>query len=299
MLVLTSPPRVVDVVASVMQPGLPSCARPWPSLASQPILLASARGECMLMWFWSHLPCPLQPAVVHALPSLSAHGVLFSANRCVCTHTPSSGLVPLTSQPAVVQVLPSVSVHGVLACGVHCPLVVSQPWLHSSAGGQTLPLWFWSHTPCPSHPAVVHALPSLSAHGVLFSANRCVCTHTPRPVLSSQPAVVHVLPSVSAHGVLASAACPVPVVVSHPRLHSSTVQLGQMKTPLDWLTADAPPLSHSASACPLLSTVEKPATTSTFCVVSSEFGPELGSRLSSFTLKEMKQLLSLGMALVS
>ena len=84
----------------------------------------------MLPWFWSHTPCPLQPAVVHALPSLSAHGVLFDANRCVCTHTPSSGLVPLTSQPAVVHVLPSVSVHGVLVCGVHCPLVVSQPLLH-------------------------------------------------------------------------------------------------------------------------------------------------------------------------
>src|SRR5256886_17367170 len=90
-------------------------------------------------------PFPLEPAVVHALLSVSAHGVLFDANRCVCTHTPSSGLVPLTSQPAVVHVLPSVSVHGVLVCGVHCPLVVSQPLLHSSAPGQTLLLWFWSH----------------------------------------------------------------------------------------------------------------------------------------------------------
>src|SRR5438128_3925690 len=124
---------------------------------------------------------------------------------CVCTHTPSSGLVGLSSQPAVVHVLPSVSVHGVLVCGVHCPVVVSQPLLHSSAGGQTLALWFWSHTPCPLQPAVVHALPSVSAHGVLFSANRCVCTHTPRSALvalTSQPAVVHVLPSVSVHGVL-------------------------------------------------------------------------------------------------
>src|SRR6266568_6705497 len=138
---------------------------------------------------------------------------------CVCTHTPRSGLVALTSQPAVVHVLPSLSVHGVLACGVHCPLVVSQPLLHSSAGGQTLELWFWSHTPCPSQPAVVHALLSLSAHGVLFSANRCVCTHTPTPELSSHPAVVHVLPSVSPHGVLTSAALHVPVVVSQPRLH--------------------------------------------------------------------------------
>src|SRR5207247_1680625 len=172
----------------------------------------------LLLWFWSRTPCPSQPAVVHALLSLSAHGVLFDANRCVCTHTPSSALVVLTSQPAVVHVLPSVSVHGVLACGVHCPLVVSQPWLHSSAGGQTLLPWFWSHTPCPSHPAAVYALSSLSAHVVLFSANRCVCTHTPTLdataagfvtpgiSLSSHPAVVHVLPSVSAHGVLTSAA---------------------------------------------------------------------------------------------
>src|SRR5438477_3082991 len=101
---------------------------------------------------------------------------------------PSSTLFPYTtlfrSQPAVVHVLPSLSVHGVLACGVHSPLVVSQPPLHSSAGGQTLLLWFWSHTPCPSHPAVVHALPSLPAHGVLFDANRSVCTHTPSSVVA-------------------------------------------------------------------------------------------------------------------
>src|SRR5437762_1164543 len=125
---------------------------------------------------------------------------------CVCTHTPRSGSGPQISQPAVVHVLPSVSAHGVLACAVRSVSTASPPGLHSSAGGLTLLPWFWSQPPCPSQPAVVHALPSLSAHGVLFSANRCVCTHTPRPVLSSQPAVVHVLPSVSAHGVLASAA---------------------------------------------------------------------------------------------
>src|SRR6266436_6117917 len=139
---------------------------------------------------------------------------------CVCTHTPSSGLVGLISHPAVVHVLPSVSVHGVLVFGVHCPLVVSHAPLHSSAGGQTLALWFWSHTPCPLQPAIVHALPSVSAHGVLFSANRCVCTHTPSsalPALSSQPAVVHVLPSVSVHGVLVFGVhCP--LVVSPPPL---------------------------------------------------------------------------------
>src|SRR5438552_1349672 len=185
----------------VMSTFEPSSSRTVQSVAAPTIGLAQLLVDWMTMWLWSHVPCPLQPAVVHALLSLSAHGVLFEANMCVCTHTPSSALVVLTSQPAVVHVLPSVSVHGVLACGVHSPLVVSQPLLHSSAGGQTLLLWFWSHTPCPLHPAVVHALPSVSAHGVLFEANRCVCTHTPRSALSSQPAVVHVLPSVSPHGV--------------------------------------------------------------------------------------------------
>src|SRR5207247_2353618 len=186
----------------------------------QALWCAAALVECLPMWLWSHAPCPLQPAVVHALPSLSAHGVLFDANRCVCTHTPSSGLAPLTSQPAVVHVFPSVSVHGVLVCGVHSPLVVSQPWLQGWERGESLLLWFWSHTPCPLQPAVLHALLSLSAHGVLFDANRCVCTHTPSSalvVLTSQPAVVHVLPSVSVHGVLA---CGVhcPLVVSQPWL---------------------------------------------------------------------------------
>src|SRR5207247_8827332 len=121
-------------------------------------------------WPRSGLPGPWEAAAVPALPSVSAQGVLFEATMCVCTHTPRS---PLASQPAVVHVLPSVSVHGVLVCGVHCPLVVSQPWLHSSAGGQTLLLWFWSHPPCPFQPAVVHAMPSLSPHRILVSANSC------------------------------------------------------------------------------------------------------------------------------
>src|SRR5438034_11814846 len=69
--------------------------------------------------------------------------------------------------------------------------------------------------------------------------------------------------------------------------------------PLDWLTPDDPPLLHSASACPAVKMVEKPATTSTFCGVSSDVAPEVGSRLSSFTLKEMKQLLRVGLALCS
>src|SRR5438876_1105866 len=88
------------------------------------------------------VPLTSQPAVVHVLPSLSVHGVLFDANMCVCTHTPSSALVVLTSQPAVVHVLPSVSFLRVALPILHSPLVVSQPWLHSSAGGQTLLPWF-------------------------------------------------------------------------------------------------------------------------------------------------------------
>src|SRR5881397_3669517 len=85
------------------------------------------------MWFWSHTPAPLQPAVVQALLSLSGHGVLSVANVWACTHTPRSALVGLISQPAIVHTVPSVSVHGVLACcGVHVPVVWSQPRLHSS-----------------------------------------------------------------------------------------------------------------------------------------------------------------------
>src|SRR5207244_4206248 len=128
---------------------------------------------------------------------------------------PRLGLVGLTSQPAIVHTLPSVSVHGVLTFGVHWPLVVSQPPLHSSAPGHVLVTWFWSHTPAPLQPAVVQALPSLSGHGVLLVANMCVCTHTPRSALVgliSQPASVHTLPSVSVHGVLVCGV-PSPVLV--------------------------------------------------------------------------------------
>src|SRR5439155_10958371 len=98
----------------------------------------SAAGHVLVTWFWSHTPAPLQPAVVQALLSLSGHGVLSVANVCVCTHTPSSALLGLISQPAIVHTLPSESVHGVLVFGVHWPVVVSQPPLHSSAPGHVL-----------------------------------------------------------------------------------------------------------------------------------------------------------------
>src|SRR5204862_145 len=192
-------------------------------------VLSTLRSQQTSMWFWSQTPWPSQPAVVHVMLSVSGQGVLSLANMCVCTHTPSSELVGLTSQPAIVHTLPSVSPHGVLAFGVHWPLVASQPPLHSSAPGHVLLMWFWPHAPAPMQPAVVQALPSLSGHGMLFSANRCVCTHTPTlDAFSSHPAVVHELPSVSAHGVLAGCGVHVPVVWSQPRLHSSVVQLGQI-----------------------------------------------------------------------
>src|SRR5207247_1646850 len=172
LVVLISQPAVVHVLPSVSVHGVLACGVHSPLVVSQPWLHSSARGQTLLVWFASCTPCPLQPAVVHALLSVSAPGVLFDANMCGCTHTPRSALVVLISQPAVVHVFPSLSVHGVLVCGVHCPLVVSQPWLHSSAGGQTLLLRSWSHTPCPLQPAVVHALPAVSPRGVLSSATR-------------------------------------------------------------------------------------------------------------------------------
>ena len=67
----------------------------------------------------------------------------------------------------------------------------------------------------------MHALPSLSAHGVLFEANMCVCTHTARSglvALISQPASVHALLSVSVHGVL-TFGVHLPLVASQPPLH--------------------------------------------------------------------------------
>src|SRR2546422_881591 len=86
-----------------------------------------------------------QPAVVHKLPSVSAHGVLFAANMCVCTHTPSSCFFNDTSPTEIFPLSLPDALPILLVFGVHFPLVVSQTPLHSSAGGQTLALWFWSH----------------------------------------------------------------------------------------------------------------------------------------------------------
>jgi hypothetical protein len=89
----------------------------------------------------------------------------------------------LPSHPAVVQALPSLSVHGVLSgfggcshvpvCGLHGGSAV-----HSFvSGGHVFTRWFWSQTPCPSQPAVVHLLLSVSVHGVL--SGFAVLTHEP------------------------------------------------------------------------------------------------------------------------
>src|SRR5207249_5238405 len=72
----------------VMSTFEPSSSRTVQSVAAPTIGLAQLLVDWMTMWLWSHVPCPLQPAVVHALLSLSAHGVLFDANMCVCKHTP-------------------------------------------------------------------------------------------------------------------------------------------------------------------------------------------------------------------
>src|SRR5436190_734421 len=84
-------------------------------------------------------------------------------------------------------------------------------------------MWFWSQTPWPSQPAVVHALLSVSGHGTLSCSNMWFCAHTPRSGLvglSSQPAIVHTLPSVSVHGVL-TFGVQLPLVASQPPLYSS------------------------------------------------------------------------------
>src|SRR5215831_18463101 len=106
------------------------------------------------MWLWTQTPSPLcvsQPAVVPALPSLSVHGVL--GDFGVFTHWPE---VPW----------PGVVLHALS--------------LHSSGVQVGGPMWLWTQTPsplCVSQPAVVHALPSLSVHGVLGDFG--VFTHWP------------------------------------------------------------------------------------------------------------------------
>src|SRR5207249_1756801 len=294
---LTSQPAIVHTLPSVSVHGVLVFGVHCPLVASQPPLHSSAAGHVLVMWFWSHTPAPLQPAVVQALLSLSGHLVLSPARRSADPHTPSSELVGLTSQPAIVHTLPSESVHGVLVFGVHWPVVVSQPPLHSSAPGHVLVTWFWSHTPAPLQPAVVQALLSLSGHGVLSVANVCACTHTPAVGsvgLASQPASVHTLPSESVHGLLtngvdtqvpAVSTCwgvgepgAGPVSSGHTRsVHSSLTQGGHKGMAADpWFPACrlllqvASPLAKAA-AC------TKPTSSSMTRGVPSLCGPEVGS----------------------
>src|SRR6266581_8304806 len=123
------------------------------------------------MWFWSHTPAPLQPAVVLAV-----------ANVCVCTHTPAVGSVGLASQPASVHTLPSVSVHGWLTNGVdtHVPalgLVVSSGHslvVHASPAQGT------GHWGMAADPWVPACRPLL--HVASPSAKAAACT---KPTISS------------------------------------------------------------------------------------------------------------------
>src|SRR5438876_378816 len=142
----------------------------------------------------------------------------------------------LASQPAVVQLFPSVSTQGVLTSGVvsHTPVEVLQMLVVQASPVQVWVWWVWTlmrgvRAGLASQPAVVQALPSVSAQGVL---TRGVVSQTPVEVLqmllvqaspvqgwvwwvwtqmpwfrappASQPAVVQALPSVSAQGVLTS-----------------------------------------------------------------------------------------------
>src|SRR5881296_2756339 len=80
----------------------------------------------------------------------------------------------------------------------------------------------------PVHPSndgggATHAV--LSTSSSQLQVCTCVCTHTPTPAaFSSHPAVVHALPSVSPHGELSPFGVHSPVAGTQPRLHSSTVQ---------------------------------------------------------------------------
>src|SRR5438094_427162 len=269
------------VLGSQPESPVPHASTVPPPVTRQP----RAFTHCMCVW--TQLPAS-QPAVVQASLSVSGQGVLSLASMCVCTHTPRSALFGLISQPAIVHTLPSVSVHGVLVFGVHWPLVVSQPPLHSSAAGHVLVMWFWSHVPAPLQPAVVQALPSLSVHGVLLVANVCVCTHTPlvgSVGLASQPASVHTLPSVSVHGWLVRGVpTQVPafgLVVSSG--HTRSVHWSLAPGPGPCVIAAEPwfpacrPLLHVASPSAKAAACTKPATSSMTRGVLSLCGPEVGS----------------------
>src|SRR5262245_42073641 len=124
--------------------------RPVPGLHGGSSVHSFVSGvHTVVMCVWLHTNAPVgdpigasQPACVHKFPSVSVQGVL--AGLFGCSHSPFDGL------------------HG--GSLVH--------WLLS--GLQTVTTWFWSQTNAPvgelglgAQPAKVHALLSVSPHGVL------------------------------------------------------------------------------------------------------------------------------------
>src|SRR5947199_9834945 len=88
---LISHPASVHTLPSVSVHGVLTFGVHCPLVVSQPPLHVSAPGHVLVMWFWSHTPAPLQPAVVQALLSLSGQGVLSVANVCVCRKSAVEG----------------------------------------------------------------------------------------------------------------------------------------------------------------------------------------------------------------
>src|SRR5262245_39367250 len=130
----------------------------------------------------------------------------------------------------------------------------------SGSSLQTRSWWSWSQVPCPSQPAVVQALSSVSVHGVLSGTRTWVCTQVPVSPVASQPADVQALLSVSAHGVLAATGTQSPVAELHwPVLHWSVVHVFAT-----WLWSQVP--------CPL-----QPAVVQALLSVSGQ-GVLLGTR---------------------
>src|SRR5262249_19611276 len=90
-------------------------------------------GHTVVMWVWTHCPAS-QPALVHALLSESVHGVLSGTGGWL--QAPGAG-------------------------------ALARSWVHALLSGvQTVVMGVWTHCPA-AQPALVHALPSECAHGVL------------------------------------------------------------------------------------------------------------------------------------
>src|SRR5439155_17944659 len=120
-------------------------------------------------------PCVALSAGLAQVSGAHEPGVLGSQPESPGPHA-STLPPPVTRQPS------SCTHSG--GCGVlfsHCPVLGLHSWQTGLAqvGG---PTWVCTHTP-PSQPAVVHALLSVSVHGVLSVTLMCWVTHTP----ASQP----------------------------------------------------------------------------------------------------------------